>query len=133
MRLVIHVHSVDEHAPVVVGSVGGMEVGDVVMRILQVLPVAEGLVAVLDELLFGSLRGDGAGLVVDRRSGMLKVGEREAVDAVIANGLNYQPWQSAELPRACRGGNVLTVAHRPLPSVQLAGSRLAQVEDRCKG
>ena len=127
MRLVIHIRAIDDRTLVDVNDVDGLEVGDVIVRILGIEPVAEGLVAVLDKLFFRGFHGDGVGLVEDGGSGVLQFGEREAVDAVVAHGFYNQAWQSAELPRPSRRGDVLCIAHRPLPSVQLTYGRLAQV------
>lgn len=69
VRLVVHISAVDEHTLVIVGGVGGVEIGDVVVRVLELEPVAEGLVAVHDKLFFRVFYGDGVGFVEDGVSG----------------------------------------------------------------
>ena len=82
MHLIIHIHVVDNHSLGVVGHVSVAEVAHIVCRILQVEPVAECLVAVLNQLRLRCLHGDGIRLVVDGRGNALNVGNRETVDAV---------------------------------------------------
>ena len=93
MCLIIHIHVVDNHSLGVVGDVGGTEVANVILGILQVESVAKCPDAVLDKLRLSSLHGDGIRLVIDGRGNALNVGNREAVDAVCLC-FEYQSWQS---------------------------------------
>ena len=83
MCLIIHIHVVDEYSLGVVGDVGGTEVANVILGILQVEPVAECFYAHLNKLRLSRLHGGGIRLVIDGRGYALDVSNCEAVDAVL--------------------------------------------------
>jgi len=125
MRLIVYASSIDNHALFDIYIVKGAVVGNVVVGVLQVEPVAECFDTILNQFLLRRFRGDGVGLVVDGGGYALKADKREAVDTVIGFCFENQSRQAAEFPWACRSGDVLCVAYSPLPPVQLAGCRLA--------
>ena len=83
MRLIVYACSIDNHPLFDIYIVKGAVVGNVVVGVLQVEPVAECFDTILNQFLLRRFRGDGVGLVVDGGGYALKADKRKAVDSVI--------------------------------------------------